>query len=172
MLVFCETEADGTQFGQPRGATVFSSTAADAGQSLGFIARADLSQLDSRAEERCEVADQLSEIDAVFGGEVHGEFLAIPLPLGVGHFHREIVLGDPLANLPAHVFFGLAEFIDEVRFRLGRDPHDPAFGVGCRTAAAVIAANAALLQCCGTDRRYAAEVLPAVHFDDDGIADV
>ena len=53
----------------------------------------------------------MSEIDAVFGGEVHGEFLAIPLPLGVGHFHGEFVLGDPLANLPAHVFFGLAEFV-------------------------------------------------------------
>jgi hypothetical protein len=82
------------------------------------------------------------------------------------------VLADALANLAAHVLFRLAEFIDVVRFLPGGGAHDSTFGLGWRAATAVIAPNAAPLRRRVADGRYAAEVLPTLHFDDDRIPDV
>ena len=90
-LILRDAEVHGTQLGQPRRRAVLAAAAADAVEPLGFVAHADLLQLDARAEHRRELAHERAEVDALLGREVERQLLAIPLPLGVGQLHDEVV---------------------------------------------------------------------------------
>ena len=83
----------------------------------------------------------------------------------------EVVLRDALADFPTHVFLYLAQLVDDMRLRARRTTQHSTLGFGRRTRAAPIAPNAALRQCRVTDSGNAAEVLPALHFHHDGVAD-
>jgi len=71
----------------------------------------------------------------------------------------------------AHVFLGLAQLVDDMRLLARRATQHSALGFGRRTRAASIAPDAALRQCRVTDSGNAADVLPALHFNHDGVAD-
>ena len=90
-LILRDAEVHRAQLGQPRRRAVLAAAAADAVEPLGFVAHADLLQLDARAEHRRELAHERAEVDALLGREVERELLAIPLPLGVGQLHDELV---------------------------------------------------------------------------------
>ena len=139
VLVLGEREIDRPQLGEPGGAAVLPATAPDAGEAGGLVADPDLPQLDAGAEERGEIADQCPEIDPLLGGEVDGELVPVPLPLGVAHLHHEPVVADPLDHLPADLLLGAAAFLvaaDVVGGGAADDRLERLFGGGlgrCRT---------------------------------------
>jgi hypothetical protein len=65
MLILGQGEAHRAQLWQPTGAAVLAAAAADAIEALGLVARADLPQVDPRAEQGRELAHQITEIDAL-----------------------------------------------------------------------------------------------------------
>src|SRR4029078_8624715 len=72
-LVLRDAEVHGPQFRQPRRRAILPAAAADAPQSLRLVANADLFELDARAEQRRQVANQIAEADGLFAVEVHLE---------------------------------------------------------------------------------------------------
>src|SRR5256885_5289144 len=94
-------ETNGTELGKPRAGAVLPAAPADTVQSLRFVANADLFQLDSRAKHRRKLADEIPEVDAFLGSEIERELLAVPLPLGVGDLHHELIGFYALHRLPA-----------------------------------------------------------------------
>jgi hypothetical protein len=81
------------------------------------------------------------------------------------------VLRDALANLAPHVFLGLPELVDDVGFLFRGGAHYVALGLGWCTGLTSVAPDAALPQRRVSHGGYAAEILPALHLDDDGIPD-
>ena len=135
-LCLREREADGSPLGQPTGDAELAAAATDAIQTLGFVARADLAQLDARAKQARQVPHERAEVDALLGGEVDRELALIPLPFGVGHLHRQVVLAHPVANRAAHVFFINTEVRGDLAvFRRSRAKNGPRGRGGLRALA-------------------------------------
>ncbi len=130
----------------------------------------------SGCELRRELAHQGAEVHALLGREEDGELVAIPLPLGVGHLHRQAVRGDLLAHLAAHVVLALAQlFVGAAIHRAGA-ADDLAGRLGWAARALVAArlvgaqravrAAVALLLRHRAGRRHQAVVEPALGLDD------
>jgi hypothetical protein len=93
-----------------------------------FVAGADLAELDAGAELGREGADEVAEVDAVFGEVVEGEAFAAQEGLGVDDLHREGVgLGD-LAGAHLELVPGLLDGGLLVEVFAGGDAEDAAFG--------------------------------------------
>ncbi len=138
-----------------------------------LVAHADLAQLDPGAEGRRQVAHQLAEVDPLLGGEVDGELVAVPLPLGVADLHQQAVGPHPLdapsggrpppsgaARRGSATSSGGGRRTTGLTGSLGRLAADRAPG----------AARGALLGGGLAGRRDPAEVLPALRLDDHRVA--
>jgi hypothetical protein len=162
-LVLGHAEVHGAELGQPRRRAILAAAAADAVEPLGFVANADLLQLDPRAEHRRELAHERTEVDALLGREVQRELLAIPLPFGIGELHRQLVGGDSLHGASSRVVVLLAQ--------IGGAPDVVAAGEAPRffgrpiVAVAVRRAGVSLLRQFAK-RVHATEVLSPVGVDD------
>src|SRR5258705_520117 len=121
-LVLRDAEVPRPQLRQPRSGAVLASATADAIQSLGFIAHADLLQLDPGAEQRSKIAHEVAEIDPLVRSEVERELLAIPLPLGVRELHAEVVGANALHCLAAGFLVEAIQILREPAVLLGRQP--------------------------------------------------
>ena len=102
LLIFGDAEIDRTQVGEPRRRAVLASAASHARESLGFVAHADLLELDPGAEQRGEIAHQAAKVDATFGGKVDREFAPVPLPFDIGELHHQMVGLHAVDRLAAH----------------------------------------------------------------------
>jgi hypothetical protein len=69
-------------------------------KTTGFISYADLSQFDTGAVARSQVAHEGTEIDAMIGREIKRDFAAVIQAFNINHFHFETVL----ANQANHFF--------------------------------------------------------------------
>src|SRR5207237_9902949 len=94
-----EREAHRPQLGQPARAAVLATAAAHTVEPLCLVARADLAQLDARVEQAREVAHQRQEVQAMLGGEVHGELLTVPMPQGFRDLSSAYYNSTPFAQL-------------------------------------------------------------------------
>ena len=170
MLVLGEGEAHGVELAKPGGAAVLAAAAPDAGEPGGLIADPDLAELDAGAKMACEVADERAEVDPLLGGEVDGELVAVPLPLGIAHFHPEVVPLDPLHHRATGVLLLLAELVVLADLVLRGPAHHLGLGVGLGGvvgAAAGGTAAAALLGGGLSGALDAAEVEAAIGLHDD-----
>ena len=164
-LIFGDTEIDGSQFRQPRARTILAAATPNSIETLCFVANADLFQLDARAEHRGELAHQVSEVDAFFGGEIKRQLLSIPLPFGVGDLHHQVIRLHALHCLATRVFvlcphFGEAAYVvagGETPCLLGRS----------RLAETVGRASAAPFGQV-TERVDVAKIFASIGVDDDG----
>src|SRR2546425_7513995 len=151
---------------QPARDAELAAAAPDPVQAFGLVTRADLAQLDARAKQARQVAHQRAEVHTLLGSEVDRELALVPLPFGVGDFHREDVQAHAVTHRPAHLFFIDAQVGGSLAILGGREPDD-----GARGRAALLTARAtalALFLCHATQRRYDAKVLPALYLDDHG----
>src|SRR5256884_4384910 len=103
VLILGERQAYGPELRQPARAAVLAAAPAHAVEPFGFVARPDLAQLDARVEQARQVPHQRAEVHALLGREVDRELLLVPLPLGIGDLHREIVLAHAIHHLAAHL---------------------------------------------------------------------
>ena len=67
-----------------------------AAQHLALIAHADLAQLDAGVELRCQILDQLAEIDPVVSGEIKHQLAAVQRVLGIDQLHFQVMGGNAL----------------------------------------------------------------------------
>ena len=173
MLVFGERQAHRPELGEPARAAELAAAPAHAVQPLGLVARADLAQLDPRVKQAGEVAHQRAKVHALLGREVDRQVLLVPLPLGVGHLHREGVLLHPLHHLATHLRFVLVQPVGECRVVGAGAAHDAPLGRGWGRSglgeAASRAPPAALAESDGAEGRHASEIMAPLDFHDHGI---
>ncbi len=140
-----------------------SSAAADAVEALGLVPDTDLLQFDSRTKHRRKVADEIPEVDALFGGEIECQLLSVPLPLGVGKFHDESVCLDSLHRAPTCDLVLTSQFGLALRvFARGR-AHYPALREGGSQAVGAALAPPTRGESCSVN---APEILATVCIDD------
>lgn len=97
------------------------------GDEAGFVASAHLAEFDAGAELGGEIADEIAEVDAVFGEVVEGEAFAAEDRLSLDDLHGQLVgLGD---GAGAHFEFVLALLEGGLLFQIlpGCDAEDAAF---------------------------------------------
>src|SRR5205085_10792124 len=162
-LILRDAEIDGTQFRQPGARAVLPPAAPDTIESFGLVTDADLLQLNARPEHRREVADQITEIDALLGREVKRELFPIPLPLGVRDLHDELICLDALHRLPARVLILAANFAEAPQVIVRCNPAD--FLRRCGFAETVGGAGAAFGRQVA-ERVYVAKIFAAIGVDD------
>src|SRR5262249_14941945 len=102
-LVLGDAEVHGSQLGEPGRRAILAAAATHAVEALRLVTNADLLELDPRAEHRRQLAHQRAEVDSFFGREVERQLFAVPLPLGVGQLHRQLVRVDTLHGATASV---------------------------------------------------------------------
>ena len=118
----------------------------------------------ARRECRFDLAHERPEIDALLGGEIHRELLAIELPLDVRDFHVEVKRTHHINRLSTHGFFirpqlsGARDFNRVRCTKRGRRLARRGFAVG----GAALAHLGRVAR--GTD---ATEVFAPLHVDDD-----
>ncbi len=140
------------------------SAAADSVQATGFVADADLLELDPRSKQRRQIAHKIAEIHTLLGREVERQLLFVPLPFGVGDLHRQAVRPDALHGFLSRFLVQPVELRCSAAIALAREPER--FPVRCRSAAPVRAAAVPLL-CELAEGMYVPEILTAVGIDDD-----
>src|SRR5690606_36436612 len=84
----------GLEAGEERRAADRTSAGAVSADGLRFVADANLTHLDARPELARELAHQLAEIDACFGGEIEDEARSVERLLDARELHREPPLAD------------------------------------------------------------------------------
>ena len=157
-LIFGDTEIDGSQFRQPRARTILAAATPNSIETLGFVANAD-------AKHRGELAHQVSEIDAFFGGEIKRQLLSIPLPFGVGDLHHQVIRLHALHCLATRVFV-LCPHFGEAAYVVARG-ETPCLLGGSRLAEAVGRASAAPFGQV-TERVDVTKIFAPIGVDDDG----
>ena len=81
---------------------------ADAADDLGFVAHADLAQLDAGVEDGGELFDELTKVDALVGCEVEDDLGAVKGVFDADKLHVEAAVGDLLLTDGKSVFGGAA----------------------------------------------------------------
>jgi hypothetical protein len=118
---------------------------------------------------------QRAEVDPLLGGEVDGELLLVPLPLGVGDLHREGVMMNAVHHLAPHFLLLTLQLPRQRGIFRGGPPHNAARRLGrrCRRLgeAAPAAPAPALLRGDRAQRRHPAEILPSLDLHDHGIVE-
>ena len=168
VLILGDRQIHGAQLRQPARAAVLPPAPPDPRQPPRLVPRADLAQLDPRPVQSREVADQGAEVHPLLGREVDGELVAVPLPLGVRHFHREGVLAHPLPHRAADVVLLFAQLVGDGHVARGGTAHDAAGRSGLRgfLEGAAVTAAPALLQGGLAQGGDAAQILAPLDLDD------
>ena len=103
LLVLRRTEVHRAQIRQPRCRAVLASASTDTRESLRFVAHTDLLQFNASTEHRGEIAHEAAKVDATLSSEEQRELAPVPLPLGVGQLHHEMVRLHSLHRLATRV---------------------------------------------------------------------
>src|SRR3954464_13495030 len=173
MLVLGQSEIDRRKLLEPGRATVLPAAPAHTREPGRLIPYPDLAQLDPGAEQRGQVPDQRPEVDALVGREVDGQLVPIPLPLGVAHFHQELVGTHPLNHLLADVLFRQTNLLVQLQvFFVGPAQHrleggrlfDSLPNGAAGAAAALLAGDVSYC-------RHSPQVPTALDLDDDALLD-
>ena len=107
-------DGNGLEVAQEGGAAQGPSAAANAADHLGFIAQTDLAQLDTRAEDRGQVADEFTEVDTAICRKEKNNLAHIEGIVDINEFHGQFMLGDfgqadtESFLFPFFIFFHLA----------------------------------------------------------------
>src|SRR5205807_1979284 len=112
---------DRLELSQMRAAAELPAARADAVEQTRGVARADLPHLHARAELAREVADELTEIDALVGAEEHGHAARGRMDLDVDDLHREVALPREALCGEDPALLALAPLAILARFVVGRE---------------------------------------------------
>ena len=124
VLVFGEAQVDGRELGEPGGATVFPPTASHPCQSRRLVPYTDLAQFDPGPELRSEVPDQGPKIHSFLGGKIDRQLVPVPLPFGVAHLHRQLMLFHLLNHFVPDVLLRFPKIIGDPNLLLRGAAHD------------------------------------------------
>ena len=108
---------------QIRAAAQLAPAGAQSADHLGFIAHADLAQLDARAEDAREVLDQLAEVHAAVRGEVKQHFVHVKGAFRGHEVHFQPALLDLALAHDERLIRALFVALERFPVRVGRDAH-------------------------------------------------